>query len=920
MRPLKLKLSGFGPYAGTMELDFENFGSSGLYLITGDTGAGKTTIFDALCYALYGEASGSNRDASMLRSKYASPNTPTYVELTFRNGDKEYMVRRNPDYVRPKDRGEGMTTQKADAILIHPDGRQVTKLREVTKEVEEIIGLDRGQFSQIAMIAQGDFLKLLLADTSQRQEIFRSIFNTSLYVTLQNRLNDESKALRRKWEETRLGINQYMDSIIWDEDSLLAQDAANAKSAVLPISEVMLVLDKLLGEDTQQQKQLQSEIDALENQLEKVVAELTQAEETEKNKQLLNATESIYNAKKEALVTLEAVKSAEKERLPEQEALRRRISEIDFILPEYDELEKSRIELADYSGSMKKAQLRLSEAEESCKKLSIELSAYRLEKESLQDLAAEKERLLAGQKELSEQLEQLKDIIKRISEIELLRNNLEVMQKEYSDAAYDYQQKQRRYEERNRDFLNAQAGIIAKQLIPGEACPVCGSTEHPSPAELPQHAPDKEDVERAEKYAVKAREAMEKASRKAGEQKVKLDTAEENLLNELGKALGINSIEEAGPAVHSRKADFELKGENFSLRLEEIKRSEQRKAALELVIPQKEKELGEAEKMQASAKETIASSKLLVEKLSLQINQRAEKLPYESKTHAETEKAELGRSLAAMQQALEKAEKDYAACEKELVSLCASMEQLRHRISEGSASDLEQLSAQKAELTGLKTAINAKLTQVSIRISRNCGARDGIVTKSEVMEQMETRLKWVSSLAQTANGNLSGKEKIALETYVQTSYFDRILARANLRLFKMTGGQYDLKRRETASNNRVQSGLELDVIDHYNGSERSVRTLSGGESFKASLALALGLSDEIQMSTGIRLDTMFVDEGFGSLDPESLNQAYRTLSDLTEGNRLVGIISHVAELKEKIDKQIVVTKEKSGGSKAMMIY
>ena len=269
-----------------------------------------------------------------------------------------------------------------------------------------------------------------------------------------------------------------------------------------------------------------------------------------------------------------------------------------------------------------------------------------------------------------------------------------------------------------------------------------------------------------------------------------------------------------------------------------------------------------------------------------------------------------------MEQALKKAVDDHTACEKKRSTLAGQIGQLRLQLADTPVIDAEAQAARKAELEAKKQAILRDQKTVHARRSANESARRSILAKAGELTVLEEKLSWMRALSATANGQISGKEKLMLETYIQTTYFDRIVARANLRLMTMTGGQYDLKRRRTAQNNQSQSGLELDVIDHYNGTERSVRTLSGGESFKASLALALGLSDEVQMSTGIRLDTLFVDEGFGSLDPESLDQAYRTLAGLTEGNRLVGIISHVAELKEKIDRQIVVTKDRSGGSRA----
>jgi exonuclease SbcC len=306
-------------------------------------------------------------------------------------------------------------------------------------------------------------------------------------------------------------------------------------------------------------------------------------------------------------------------------------------------------------------------------------------------------------------------------------------------------------------------------------------------------------------------------------------------------------------------------------------------------------------------------------KLQTQQASLAEKLSFESKAAAHAEIARLQGNLTRMQQALQQAENGHARCDKELTALAAQVMQLTAQLEEMPRLDTTLLHDQKQELTRRKTHLSDQIQKLRTGITFNTTARDHIRSKEQELSRIDEKMRWLRALSNTANGQIPGKEKIMLETYIQTTYFDRIIARANVRLMKMTGGQYDLKRRRTALNNQSQSGLELDVVDHYNGTERSVKTLSGGESFKASLALALGLSDEVQMSTGIRLDTLFVDEGFGSLDPESLEQAYRTLAGLTEGNRLVGIISHVSELKEKIDRQILVTKAKTGGSHARII-
>ena len=344
----------------------------------------------------------------------------------------------------------------------------------------------------------------------------------------------------------------------------------------------------------------------------------------------------------------------------------------------------------------------------------------------------------------------------------------------------------------------------------------------------------------------------------------------------------------------------------------------QRKNALDALIPKKGADLAAAEAQLTAAKEQIAELSAELGRLSGQIDQLREKLTIPDKTAAKAKQAALQSQLTALKTALNGAEGTVKTWNEKLAGTRATIVQLRKQLEEGAGEDAAGLKATQQELTGRQTAATDKLTLVVTRISTNKTLRDNLTKRSEVLEKLDIRHGWLEALSNTANGKVPDKEKIMLETYIQTTYFDRILRRANIRLQKMSGGQYDLKRRLPESK-QSQGGLELDIVDHINTTERSVNTLSGGEAFLASLALALGLSDEIQMSTGIRLDTLFVDEGFGSLDSESLSKAYSTLAGLTDGKRLVGIISHVTELKERIDKQIVVTKNKTGDSTATIV-
>ena len=917
MRPLKLTIAGFGPYAGTQELDFELLGNSGLYLITGDTGAGKTTIFDAITFALFGEASGDNRSADMLRSKYTKPEDPTFVELTFAYGGKTYIVRRNPEYERAKTRGTGTTKESANAQLRYPDGRMVDKSsKEVDRAIRDIIGLTREQFAQIAMISQGDFRKMLQADTKERQKIFRDIFGTGLYVTLQDQLKAKAAEVKTQREQANASIRQYIEGIVCHEDSPLVIDARKARNGELPVTEVQELLEKLLAEDTSQQTKLEEQTEQLDKQLETVVAQLTRAEAYQTAKTSLETKSSEEKDKAASLEQLARLLSAAQATLPEQEQLGKDITALELLLPSYDELETKRRELSDKETARKAAEANQESAQEKKTVFNEELAVLRKERSTLESASAEKERLQGQQQTLNERKEKFRKLIVSVDVFAEEQETLTKLQRDYLSAEEKSSRLKQEYDAKNKAFLDEQAGIIASSLTAGMPCPVCGSLEHPNLAVVSESAPTEADVKKAKTDYEAAQKKTEQASGKASTQRGVVTTAEENLRRESVALLGEVGMESV--KVESEKCEATLTEEITAVKqkIAEAEKKEKRKTELDKLILQREQALADAEQALNAAKEQIAALSAAATELTAQVTALKEKLTFADKTAVLAERAMLAQKQSELKNSLTSAEADYNACKEELAALRAAIEELNKQLSEVPAVPADVLVAQKEDLTVEKATVGAVLKNIHARLSTNFAAQKNISQKEKEMAELESRYTWIKALSDTANGTVSGKDKVMLETYIQTTYFDRILERANLRLRKMSGGQYDLERRKIASNQRSQSGLELDIIDHINTTRRSVNTLSGGEAFLASLALALGLSDEVQMSTGIRLDTLFVDEGFGSLDSEALSKAYLTLAGLTEGNRLVGIISHVAELKEKIDKQIVVKKDRSGGSRA----
>ncbi len=920
MRPLNLKISAFGPYAGVTELDLEKLGTNGIYLITGDTGAGKTTIFDAITYALFGSPSGDNRDASMLRSKYAEANTPTEVELVFVNNGSEYKVVRNPEYDRPAKKGDGFTKQKAGATLYLPDGNIVDRPKEVNAAIREIIGVDRDQFTQISMIAQGDFLKLLLAETKVRQEIFREIFKTVNYQALQDRLKSESGALSKQFENAKLSVNQYINGIICAEDDVLSLEVKKAKDGRMMISDVTKLLSSLIEKDTEESEAVQNEIRITEQTLENINALLTKAENYIKAEAELEAAIKVQAETTPLIDEFKERAATIKNQTPEIENKQKQVTEIEAQYGEYDLLREKKNTALALNSSLDKNKKSVENIKEKILFSSEKITAMKKELSGLADSGTKKEKLLNLKEQTENKIQKADELKKQLTAFEKLKKDLTAAQNNYLEAEKKSAEETEKYSRLNKAFLDCQAGILAETLADGVPCPVCGSTTHPVKATKPVEAPTEGELKKAKQNADKAYEHTSEASRRAAEISGKIKAEDINISKLCKELLGDDDIEEASVKLEDfidtlseefKKLNSEIRSESEKLQIKE---------SLEILIPEKEKELEEIKISLAETEKKISADEAKLKETEKQIKESAERLRFGSKSEAEASVSGLKSEIEAHKKSLEKAENDYRTVENELTELKGKIEQLKKSLEDREEIDTDKLAEEKENLIQQKASLSANQKEIAIRIATNTTTKTNISAKETELTLIEEKWTWVKALSNTANGNISGKEKIALETYIQATFFERIIQRANTRLMVMSGGQYELKRRKVATDFRGQSGLELDVKDYYNGSVRDVKTLSGGESFKASLSLALGLSDEIQsMAGGIKLDTMFVDEGFGSLDGESLQQAMRALASLSEGNKLVGIISHVAELKEKIDKQIIVTKEKTGGSKVEIV-
>ena len=920
MRPKKLIMSAFGPYAGKTELDLDRLGEKGLYLITGDTGAGKTTIFDAITFALYGAPSGNSRDVDSLRSKYAAPETPTEVELTFDYGGKEYYVRRNPKYSRPKTRGEGTTEENANAELHCPDGRLVTGLTAVNNAVTEIMGIDRDQFTQIAMIAQGDFLKLLLASTKDRREIFQKIFHTKPYAVLQENLKAEAAALSRKYEKTAASIEQYVAGILCDRDDVLSIEVNKAKKGELTIGETEELLVRLIGQDQELITGYASDIRASEKKKSEIAALITRAEAQKKTEDALKKHRRELDEAKPELERLKSALSETERKEPEMTALNDRISALKAELPGYEELDEKKKDSERLSRDISENHAASAAKKEKADGLAAEIEELNRELDSLKNAGEEKLDLENQLNSLKQDIAEITEVERAVQKIEQLSNALEIIQSDYRKKSSEAEKKNREYEEKHRLYLDEQAGVLAETLKEGQPCPVCGSRTHPVPAVKSRRAPTREELQTIREAKEEAEKLASETSSKAGTAMAEISARKEAALERAKKIGEISTYKEIPAELTARKKVYDHRLSELSVQLQAVKNRLERRQSLEKLIPQKNQqrdtfrtEIGELESRLAGA---IAGLKSVSDR----IRELTEKLKFQSKEEAQNQINVLTVQKTSLEAAMEQAKDRFNRKDREIAGLKSAIKAEEDALQDRVDCDIEEERRHLKEAEEQRENLSGRKETAGTRYTTNRGILQKIREKSEEASKIETRLTWVGALSNTANGRLNGKEKIMLETYIQMTYFDRIIRRANTRLMVMSDGQYELKRRRTAGSNGSQSGLDLDVIDHYNGSERKVNTLSGGESFKASLSLALGLSDEIQSSAGgIQLETMFVDEGFGSLDEESLQQAMKALTGLTEGNKLVGIISHVSELKEKIDRQIIVTKEKAGGSAVKII-
>ena len=867
MKPVKLVMSAFGPYARKTEIDFEKLGDSGLFLITGDTGAGKTTIFDAISFALYGEASGGSerRASKSFRSDYASAADETYVEYTFRHKQDLWCIRRNPEYVRAKKVGEGTTKQAAYAELLHPDSGEVwCGVDEVRAKVNQIIGLTREQFSQTVMIAQGDFLKILNAKSDTRKQLFQKLFNTTLYADLQKKLKQMKADSDAEEKELNQHIQLAGDKIDSEAEfsgrELLRQYASEPKYASL----LMEALTQLIDFERERRNAAAVLHSELDHQLHGLTAALVQSR--------------AVNDDFDALAALQ--------------------KELSLLLERQSQMDDNAAKLAQARRALTLApeEAMLNKLENDGKQFARDIAAL---KEALQ----QSEALLPDCENAHQQaLKRASEADQLMTQAEKLEACLPVLSRYSADSAALIRQQaavkrlyaqsrecDERYALIKERYFASQVGLLAAELTDGTPCPVCGSIDHPSPAVLSQYSVTREELEEAERLQRQKAEALNTGERELARLQSAVFSAQEQL-----KALALDE-QETEMSVRQRCTAAKNDAQQIRSAIENARQNLHR---LQIRIEKGRSDLENGRKRLAELRvQYAARSSAFIASIKAQ--------GFESK--ADYAAARLSQTD------MDRLDREQQLYARKLQSLSDQTEALKARLEGKERVDLSRLEAEQRTLSARLTDAVSQENTLSRRLVRN---EDAFQQLQEALRRKQRRAQnWavITDLYRAISGQLSQTVKISFETYVQQYYFKQVVAAANRRLSVLTDGMFTLRCKEEARNLVSQSGLDLDVLDRSTGLWRDVSTLSGGESFLASMALALGLSDVVQsQSGGIRLDSMFIDEGFGTLDESTLKNALDLLTRLADGKRFIGVISHMPELSERIERKIIIRKTLTG--------
>ena len=697
------------------------------------------------------------------------------------------------------------------------------------------------------------------------------------------------------------------------------QKLSNAKSGLVLADDVIAWLTQMIAADGEAYSANERQLEEIVIQLAEINQRFGQAEQDNKARDALKAAQERLPSEKTAQIKAETALYAEKVKQPEYETLKERISELERSLPKYLELQN----LVDcIKMNEEKLAVDNQHVEDMQKKQDLDAAALetaKVELKSLSDAEAKVETLRSQQGKLIAKQNSLGALTSLLISYDKLLSALKAAQDDYTEKSTVALTERDKYEALHKAYLDEQAGILAEELKDDQPCPVCGSTEHPAPAVLSTKAPTKVVLDNAKKTAETAEADMTAASSLASNLNGQSGSKRDEITTAAMTLLGDTPFDNIPVVLESALAEVKADLAGVSEQLTEQEKRVARKKELDEDIPTSETNLVMVGKAIGQAKEQIAALTVQVDADCKTKDKQAMELKYKNEVDAKTEISALKSKKIKYEDTLQTAQVEYDTAKTKVDGTTTEIQTLLTQLGDAAPLDLDALKQRKNIADNKQRSMSERNRVVNTRRYANQTVLNDIIKTAKTITEIEARFKWLKEISDTANGDISGKEKIKLETYIQAAYFDRIIARANIRLLQMSNSQFELKRRDT-SGKQGQSGLDLNVIDHYNGTERDAKTLSGGESFIASLSLALGLSDEIQSNAGgIRFDSMFVDEGFDSLDDTKLSQAIHALASISQANRLIGIISHVTGLDEKIGRKIVVSKDRTGGSRAEIL-
>lgn len=998
-----LRMRAFGPYAGTQEINFDELGDNRLFLIHGPTGGGKTTILDAISYALYGVSSGNERKGENLRSDFADPAVETEVQLDFTVGDKNYRVQRMPRQIRPKKSGEGFTEAPPEAFLylLDDEGDETTqlanKISTVTEQVEKIIGFRSEQFRQVIILPQGQFRKLLTASSSEREEILERLFDTSFFKLIQTTLKEKAADLRKAQQELEAKQDTLLKTRDCDSfDDLVSsrkEIAKNIKGLKPKQAQAKEKEDQAKSEftkaaslaerfdDFKKLNDRKSELDKRKAAIKNVRGILRSAENAsslgdlydgfritikeseEANDVLSEAAEESESAHKDFLASKKAHDDAHKRK------------------PEIAKFQKEVIELSKYQESLEAiavARLAVDEAQtamntaagaetDAAKKLKDLQQQNKLNKDAIAELqkkVVDPAGLAAQIGVINKDMETMGALKKLISDQAASKQHLGEAEKAVSNQKAQLTGAREERDQLRTDWEVGQSARLAADLEPASPCPVCGSTEHPNPAVSRDEVPSDAQLEKAEESVTAAEKALRLAEgqyAKASETK-SVDDKEVQLLHKSLEGKDDQSVDSLQKTLHKlessrdeqssfherlKKLEDAVGASKDALTAAESELNSSRKAAIhantELTSADaklKEKLVGVPKQFQdaeilSTALEKVNSDKAAFEELiestgtnfsQSQENNVAKKAAHNAaKTNAGKADRDKKKAETKWKARLEKAGfastgefEDASMTEDEIEGIQTELTDYDEQVAETKAllkerkadlgdkkpPQIDKLRIAKDEASERREAIDKEFSAYSHDQKQVKKLISDLKRLHKELATAQEEYGVIGQLSEVANGSF---KRMSFQRFVLATLLDEVLVAATERLYKMSSGRYQLLRADEETDQRSTAGLDLAVEDSHTGKRRPVETLSGGESFQAALSLALGLADVVQSySGGIRMDTMFVDEGFGSLDAEALDSAINTLVDLQKGGRLVGVISHVADLKERIDVQLVV--------------